>query len=326
MNDFDLMKKEICLIWFAILFFSVLNAQETKSFTAQLKEANILIYQNPEKAIAISQEVYDKASDLETRITALAILVNGYGAKGEMGKALKLASEGVNLTADTNNIELKVSTLGSLGEQYQLIHLNKVARKYLDEAAALLEKASFPEEIRANIKGNLFAVKGNTYKDDIDCEYAIENYDLAIQSYMNFPDNPSVRNNLTLVYLEKGDCLMELSETEEAKKFYQQALELAKENKLQEYRIKGELGIAKIQAKEGEVYLSNQTALRLVKEVDTLLFLDIKNELFSLLADNFLELKNVGQYEHFHQLKNQVAEEIEKRENSAFEHALYFFN
>ncbi len=319
--------RKILLTVFCTLlcFFAVpVSAQEKKEFSAELEEANLNVYRDAKKAVALSTYVYQNAKNIDTKIFALVTMVNGYTALQQNGKALKYATETWNLAQRSQNIQYKIWALGLLGEQYQLSHLNGISREYLDKADNLIQHSDLSKEARAVSSGNIYAIKGNGYKDEIDCGYAVKIYDMAIASYQSVPDNPVARNNLALVFLEKGNCLLDLNHLKQAEGNFQKAYQLATQNGLEEYRHNAGIGLAKIAWKKGNFRSSTDSLERILSVIDTAQNPKIKTEIYYLLKENYLALNLPDQYRKYEQKRNRAASNVEKMGNTQFENVLHF--
>lgn len=305
-------------------FAVLVGAQEKKEFSAELEEANLSVYRDAKKAVALSSYVYQNAKNTDTKIFALVTMVNGYTALQQNGKALKYASQTWKLAQRSQNIQYKIWALGLLGEQYQLSHLNGISREYLDKADNLIQHSDLSKEARAVSSGNIYAIKGNGYKDEIDCGYAVKIYDMAIASYQSIPDNPVARNNLALVFLEKGNCMLDLNHLKQAEENFQKAYQLATKNGLQEYRHKAGVGLAKIAWKQGNFRSSKDSLKQLLSVIDTAQNPKIKTEIYYLLKENYLALNLPDQYRKYEQKHNRAANNVKKLGNTQFENVFHF--
>ncbi|MCG2432052.1 tetratricopeptide repeat protein [Aequorivita xiaoshiensis] len=299
-------------------------AQSQKEFAKELEEANLNVYQDAAKAVALSTEVYQKAELLETKIYALITMVNGYTALNENGKSLQFASKTWELAKSSGNVQYKIWALGVLAEQYQLSHLNAISREYLDRAENLLESSDLSKEALAVSRGNIYAIKGNGYKDEIDCEYAIKNYNLSIASYQTMPENSVSVNNLALVFLEKGNCLLDLNKLKQAKTNFKKAYSIAIQNELEEYKHWANIGLAKIASQEGNYVAAKDSVAQILNTIDTTQNPKTKTELYLLLKENFLALGDKSNYELYRKKYSNSAKEIEILEERQFENVLQF--
>ena len=316
----------LALLWMWCLFVmpQSSSAQGQKEFAKELKEANLSVYQNAERAVELSTHVYKNAKFIDSKIMALVTLVNAYTALNQIGNALAYATITLDLAESSGNVEYQIWALGLLGEQYQLSHLNDVSREYLDRAEEMILNSNLSKETIAVSRGNIFAIKGNGYKDEIDCDYAIKNYDLAIDSYKSIPNNSVANNNLALVFLEKGNCLLELNNLNLAKKNFQLGHDIAGQNHLEEYIQKATLGLAKIDAREGRYDISKNSAEELLSKIDSTLHPKLKNELYLLLRENYLALENFDKYRFYENKHEKSSEDISELEKEQFQQVLQF--
>ena len=305
--------------------FLSLNAQDT--LQKELEQAQTFIYQkNPQEAVDLTLAIYEKATDLDTRITTLITLVNGYTALNENEKAMSYAVQAKDIAKESGDIHLQVRTLGLLGEQYQIYHLNSISREYLKEAEKLLNDPTLTREVVAVSHGNIYAVIGNSYKGQIDCKYAIENYDKAITAYKSVPEHSSAQNNLALVYLEKGNCLIETGDFKNAEINYKKAKDIASANGLFEYLNHAELGLAKVETKNKQFQASIERLSALIKDTLSLSPSNVQAQTYALLKENY---KQVNDTEAYLLVQNKFAkslDQINEIEDSNFQQILSFIH
>ncbi len=309
-----------------IAILSIIPTIAQEALQKQLEEAQLHIYKDPEKAVHITKDIYTQATEIDTKISTLITMVNGYTALNENETAMHYALEALKIAEQSKNVHYQIRTLGLLGEQFQLYHLNSISREYLKRAELLLNSPTLTSEIVAVSQGNIFAVKGNSYKDQIDCKYAIENYDKAIVAYKSISNHTGAQNNLALVYLEKGNCLLDLGDYYNAIENFKNAKEIASTNELNEYLLYAELGLAKIETKNQE---SREAIVRLSTLLQDSLFYNqelIKSQIFKLLKENYRDLNNV---ESFLEMQDNYAksfDKIAKEEDANFEQILNFIH
>lgn len=290
----------------------------------KLEEAQIHIYTNPEKAIEICLAIYPKVTELDTRVSTLITMINGYTALNNNEVAMEYAMEALELAKESESIHFQIRTLGLLAEQYQLYHLNSISREYLDKAEKLLTDPSLDEEDVVIAKGNIYAVKGNSYKDQIDCKYAIDNYNKAIATYQTLTNRTKAENNLALVYLEKAGCLVDIEELTLAEENYNSAREIAEKNGLLEYVQYAELGLAKIETVRNQ---SEKAIARLAKLSQASFYsneLSIEVQVYNLLKNNYRNLNDMALYLENYQKYSLIFDVVEKKDAAAFEQILSF--
>lgn len=324
MSKFNFSFLTILFLWYLFLIPHAVIGQNGKQFEKELLEANQSIYQDAERAVDLSKYIFRNADNIDTKIEALVTLVNGYTALNKNGEALRCATKMLELADSTGNIQHRIWSLGLLGEQYQLSHLNGISREYLDRADALIQASGLSIESMAVSRGNIYAIRGNGYKDEIDCDYAIKNYNLAIDSYKAIPEYSAARNNLALVFIEKGNCLLELNNYLEAEENFNWAIEIAKSNQLEEYIQKATSGLAIVDSQKGDFEKSIKSAEELLQARDPTLHAKIKNELYFLLSENYLALGIIDKYKLYNQKYESSTLDIEEVERAQFNQVLHF--
>lgn len=315
--------------WFIIglLLCNFLDLKAQDTLQKELEQAQIFIYQkNPQEAVNLGLSIYEKATELDTKITTLITLVNGYTALNENEKAMSCAVKAKGLAKQSGDIHLQVRALGLLGEQYQIYHLNSISRQYLKEAEKLLNDPSLTREEVAVSHGNIYAVIGNSYKSQIDCKYAIENYDKAITAYKSVPKHSSAQNNLALAYLEKGNCLIETGDFKNAEINYKKAKNIASSNGLLEYLNYAELGLAKVEAKNRQFQSSIERLSELIQDTLSVVPSNIQIETYTLLKENYKQVKDREAYLLVQKNYAKSFERINEIEESNFQQILNFIH
>lgn len=315
--------------WFttSILLCTFLNLSAQDTLQKQLELAQTFIYQKkPQEAVNLSLAIYENASNIDTRITTLITLVNGYTALNENEKAMSYAEYAKDLAKESEDIHLQVRTLGLLGEQYQIYHLNSISREYLRKAEKLLNNPSLTPNAVAVSHGNIYAVIGNSYKGQIDCKYAIENYDKAIAAYKSVSTHSSAQNNLALVYLEKGNCLIEIDDFENAEINFKKAKNIASVNGLLEYINFAELGLAKVETKNKEFQASIERLSELIKDTLSLFPSKVQMQTYALLKENYKQVNDAENYLLFQKKYSKSFNHINEVEDSNFQQILNFIN
>lgn len=312
-------------LWYVIfLFLSMPVSVAQQQWQEKIEQAWNYIYNNPQKAIEIGQDIYNNALDDETKISSLIILVNGYTAINKNDIAMDHAITALNIAIYSSNEHFQIRTLGLIGEQFQLYHLNSLSREFLNKAEDLLESSSLPQEAAVLSKGNIYAVKGNSYKDQIDCKYAIENYDKAITAYLSASDSSGTMNNLALVYIEKGNCLLEIADYKAAEENFKNAIQIASKNKLVEYLQFAEIGMAKLETIKKQ---PEKAVERLKKLQQQTYFFEseiLSLQIYELLKKNYREQMDLAS---FLEIQNKYVESFDlkvKEEQETYKQLLYF--
>ena len=167
--------------------------------------------------------------------------------------------------------------------------------------------------------GNIYGVKGNGYKDDLDCDFALKYYNKAISAYKSAEQNQSVVNNLALVYIEKSNCLIDKQDLDSATYFLNNALSVIKKNNLIEYDQSATISLARIHQSKREFRQSNDLLNQVLKDKNLAQELLIQNQIYKLLAQNAFELKDFVTYKKYIDIIKTSNSKIEKINLNALE-------
>lgn len=307
---------------FLLSFFSY-NLYGQTSPKKELEEARSILEENPEKAAEMAKEVYASSPYEDVQLNALISVVKAYTVMDERKKAIIYANEALKLAEGSKDKSKQMRILGMLGEQYQIYHLNKIARTYLKKADSLLSTANEEDKHTQLIRANLFAVTGNSYKDELDCSYAIENYNKAIEIYTKYTET-SAQNNLVLMYLEKAECLLELSDFKTAETYFQKAWTGAKRLDLTEFQLQANLGQAEIDIALKDYRSAVQKLNLLEAQADDLNSIGFKVSLYENLKMTYSKMGDVEKYILADQEYRHFKAKVNKIENQNFRDILSF--
>lgn len=281
-----------------------------------LLKAGKEIYDNPKKAIRLGLQVYeDGKSDSEHKILALITVSNAYFSMKQSKEAKKYAFKALSLAQETHDYANQVKVYGLIGNHYQVLKINEKARLYLGKAEAIMQNHALPPDMRY-IKGNIFAVKGNSYKNDLDCDYAITYFDKAINEFKQ-ATNTSAVTNLNLVQVQKGFCLLEKQMPDAAAAIFREVLKNTSATLRYDGWIYAKIGMARS-------HLINKEYNAAIAELDTALAatdsarVTIRHELYRNLSAGYLNLGNDAKYRFYNTLYYTTFKEVNDAENDAF--------
>jgi hypothetical protein len=81
--------RTVCTIWFLLIFCSISTAQENNT-SSLLKQAEEILYTDPQQAIRIAEYVSEKSDQTSQLIQAAYIQTRGFYMAGKQDQALKI--------------------------------------------------------------------------------------------------------------------------------------------------------------------------------------------------------------------------------------------
>ncbi|TYA56718.1 tetratricopeptide repeat protein [Formosa maritima] len=300
-----------CLFFLQTILLSASDIQN-KQVDSILKVATQNVYENPNKAITLALSIFDNTSlSLNSRIQALIVVSSGYTSKRDYKKSLEYINIAKDLSSDIDDKKLQIKILFMTGIQYQQLKIFDKSIEYMEE----IEKRSLLHPERDSVGGYLatsYLVKGFIYKDNLNCDIALEYFNKALKEYERLGIN---YHNRSIGYYNKGNCYILLSEYTNAKESFNKAIELAQIEKASSLISFAQKGLAEVNTLEGkynEAILLLQSALEKSKNVgDLVLNLGIYKGLF----ENYLALNQLKEYQNYYELylKTQLEVKISER-------------
>nr|WP_314495632.1 hypothetical protein [uncultured Chryseobacterium sp.] len=294
-----------------LLIFDIANCQKHDS--VDVKNIEKYLTTNYEKAYSMGLKVH-KNNDLDDKFInrLLSLLIAASYQTERIGEAVRFAKEGLDLAEKNSDTVSQINYLTILGNIYQTLYINDKAQYYLNKAEDIIKKNHFPNSQHI-LKGNIFYLKAMNYAGTLNCEMSIEYFDQAIAAYEE-EKKPLSQLNINLAFLNKACCLIEINNLEEAEKY----LNLLQIN-LSEKGIRTndpkvvseilnkciEFAHAQILAKQGEINLSNEILLSILKVEENVIISAIKNDIYLLLSQNFLKIREVERSRYYNFLYQQ---------------------
>lgn len=301
-----------CCVFFINTLSPVLSQSMDKQADSLMEVAKNNAFKNPDKTIEISLLVFNNSSySTKTRTRALMDASLGYNSKRDYKKALEYiikANEFSNLIDDE---KLQIEILFLTGVQYQRLKIFDKALEYMEE----IEKRcmTYPErDSVGNTLASSYLVKGFVYKDNLNCDIALEYFNKGVKEYERLKANV---HNQSIGYYNIGNCYILLSEYDNAKESFAQSIKLAQQKNANSLVSFAEKGMAEVYTLEGryeEAFSLLQSALEESKNVgDLVLNLGIYKGLF----ENSLALNKWDDYQKYYELylKTQLEVKISER-------------
>ncbi len=289
--------KYSALFFLAGFFFFAQIGHSQKEVDSLLKVANKQIYENPDEAIALSQEALKSTGiTISNKITSLLTISTAYSSKRDYGKASEYVVKINELIPKLNDEVQKMKILNRIAAHYHELQIYDKALEYLDESLVLIEKFPQQDSVQTSLGYN-FIMRGFIYRKQTNCDIALKYFDDAIKVYSKTTaQQPVMNGNLSICYYNKGNCLLTLNKTEQAKENYLKAIEYAKIVDAKSLIAFGEKGLAEAESVEGnykEALALLTDALEISKDVGDVI---LNRGIYEGLANNYLVL---GDWENY---------------------------
>jgi len=296
------------ILFIVILFGVALYAGEPGN-DVLLKKAEKLMLLNPKAAFKIADKAYrSNTLDHKETIHSLFILTNTSNLLQNPLDVIRYGNEALKIADNGDDVITKIKILGILGNTYQFLKLNEKTRIYLDQAELLLNSPKIPDSLNL-VKGNIYYLKGMNYFYGLDSDIALSYFNKAISQYVN-SKNPLAEINIKIAYLNKGYCLINQKKFSEALENLKLASVSPNESSrpyppqfadLQDVFI--ELGKARILSAEANPQLSNAMLFDILEKRKNQPYRDdIENDIYELLATNFLQLRDIEKHDYYESL------------------------
>lgn len=290
-------KFKIC---FFLLFClsGLISAQE--NFEVKIKEGNLDVYENPNRAIEIGLELYNNLeTSYETKVNALMLISTAYSSKRNNILALEYANKSLEYLPKINNNIFKINVLNKIGDQYHQLQIYDKSISYLDEALQITQEINQKDSI-SKLLGYNYAVRGFIYREQMSCDIALTYFNKSLHYFKKYVKIDEIMNaNLSIINYNKGNCFLSKSHIDSATVSFEKAISYAqviKAKSLEGFAIKG---IAEVLSKKGQFNESIsilKQGLSISSDVGDLI---LNQGFYKGLTDNYLAIKDWENYEFF---------------------------
>ena len=306
--------RKICIIA-AFAVFNTFIAVSQNKVDSIIDVITADIYKNPDGVIRICDSIYNGSESTNAdKARVLMLMSDAYSSKRDYQKSLKCFLNANALSKKTNDIEFQISVLSKTAVKYQQLKVYDKAIQCLDECERLI--AAHPlKGKRRSVQPINYIVRGFIYKDQLNCNIAIDYFDKGIAEYKK-TNTVAEQPNLSIANYNKGNCYIQLLDYKAAKNSFLESIKNAEKVNAKSLKAFAQKGLAEVYALEGnheEAISVLKEALTISKDVGDLI---LNRGIYIALADNYLAVNNLQQYEYYNKLflKNQsIIVESERR-------------
>jgi len=277
------------------LLVNTLYSQNYKNCDGVINVASNEIYSNPDNVIKIGKSIVkESGNNIDCKIKALKLICDAYTSKRNYEKALEYLNKANSLVKFSNNAMLKIIILNKAGIIYHQLKIYDKAIQYLDQAEQSIMEYPVKDSIHTDL-GKNFIVRGFIYKEEFNCDIAIDFFNRGITELLKEKNKPS-KSIMSIAKYNKGNCYILQSKSKLAIENFNQSYELAKSinaKSLQAFAIKGIAQVYTIEGNYTGAISKLNEALILSNEVEDLV---LNQEIYKGLYENYLAISEWEKY------------------------------
>lgn len=284
-----------------------LHAQNKTHLDSLIRASTLEIYENPDKAIATGKAIFeDPKNNAKNKIRGLMLISDGYSSKRDYQKSLEYVLKANQLAIPLNEDLLKIRIIFKLAAQYEHLKIYDKAINFLDESEKMILAFPVRDSVRF-LLGNNYVIRGFIYKEQLNCDIAINFFEKGIKQYEGF-EEALTSANLSITYYNIGNCYTLMAKNEEAKSSFAKSIAVAKKvnaKSLEAFSLKGLAEVYTLEGKYSEAIKVLQEALVISKSVGDLV---LNQGIYKGLSENYLAINQWEQYRiyHLNYLKTQL--------------------
>lgn len=305
----------------SIASYAYVSIQNIQDIDSILEVSKSKVYDNPNTSIELGLTIYDNLKNpIKSRVKALMLVSLAHTSKRNYQKALEYVLKADELTKDIDDDVLKVEILFRIGILYQQLKIFDKSIEYLEKTEQMALQYPNKNEVGKYI-ANSYTVKGFIYKDNLNCDIALEFFDKGIAEYKNLK-HEDVNANLSITYYNKGNCYVLLSQYDKARESFVKSIELARLAEANSLIAFGKKGLASVFTEQGDYqkainYLNE--ALDQSKDVGDLV---LNSGIYNGLLENHLALNQWDEYQKYFDLYSSTQLEIKQSERNSISDSL----
>lgn len=295
---------------FIILMFSCFSCRTDRPEEDKaLAQAEKLMLSDPKKSFGLARNLLKEHSlTHENKVRSLFVLTNTSNILEKPLDVIKYGNLTLENATEDNDLIIKIKALTLLGNTYQSIQLTEKLRTNLDQAEQLLSSSAVPDSMNV-IRGNIFYLKAMNYFSSMDGNIALSYFDKAIHQYL-ISKEPVAKINLKFAYINKGWALIDQKRFDLAKQNFASAkvdLE-SSPNKypplfVERLETTSALAEAKIYSVQNNPERSNAILFGILNDQKNIqVKKSVENDIYKLLADNFLKKNDVAKHDYYQNL------------------------
>jgi tetratricopeptide (TPR) repeat protein len=306
---------------YSLLLTNFLYSQNSKNCDNIVNVAGNEIYSNPDKVIKIGESIVNESgNNVDCKIKGYKLICDAYTSKRNYEKTLEYLNKATGLLRLSNNALLKIAILNKQGIIYHQLKIYDKAIQYLDQAEQAIMEYPIKDSIHNDL-GKNFIVRGFIYKEEFNCEIAINFFDRGISELLKVKSKPAY-NIISIAKYNKGNCYILLTNNQLAIENFNQSYSAAKMLDAKSLQAFANKGIAQVYTLEGNydgAIAKLNEALLLSNEVKDLV---LNQEIYKGLSENYLATSQWEKFNIYHSKYQSIQKLIKESERKSISESL----
>jgi tetratricopeptide (TPR) repeat protein len=298
-----------------------LYSQNYKNCDNIVNVASNDIYSNPDKVIKIGESIVNESgNNVDCKIKGYKLICDAYTSKRNYEKTLEYLNKANGMLRLSNNAMLKIAILNKQGIIYHQLKIYDKAIQYLDQAEQAIMEYPIKDSIHNDL-GKNFIVRGFIYKEEFNCEIAINFFDRGISELLKVKSKPAY-NIISIAKYNKGNCYILLTNNQLAIENFNQSYSAAKMLDAKSLQAFANKGIAQVYTLEGNydgAIAKLNEALLLSNEVKDLV---LNQEIYKGLSENYLATSQWEKFNIYHSKYQSIQKLIKESERKSISESL----
>lgn len=306
---------------YSLLLTNFLYSQNYKNCDNIVNVASNEIYSNPDKVIKIGESIVNESgNNVDCKIKGYKLICDAYTSKRNYEKTLEYLNKANGMLRLSNNALLKIAILNKQGIIYHQLKIYDKAIQYLDQAEQAIMEYPIKDSIHNDL-GKNFIVRGFIYKEEFNCEIAINFFDRGISELLKVKSKPAY-NIISIAKYNKGNCYILLTNNQLAIENFNQSYLAGKMLDAKSLQAFANKGIAQVYTLEGNyegAIAKLNEALLLSNEVKDLV---LNQEIYKGLSENYLATSQWEKFNIYHSKYQSIQKLIKESERKSISESL----
>ncbi|WP_435135814.1 tetratricopeptide repeat protein [Formosa sp. A9] len=279
------------------------------------------VYENPDDAITLGNSIYDNNNYTQkTRVKALMLVSLAYTSKRDYQQALEYIEKANSLSKTINEPTLQIEIMFRMGTIYQQLKIYDKSLEYIEKTEHLTSLYPKHDPVRKFL-ANSYAVKGFIYKENLNCDIALDYFNKSIAEFLSISNN-SYYTNLSIVFYNMGNCNTLQANYNEAKINFNKAITYGKDADAASLIAFAQKGLAEVYMLEGDYNMATTLLHDGLKRSSKVGDLILNLGLYKGLYETYLALNQWDDYQKYFDLFLKTQQKIKESERNSISDSL----